>query len=68
MQANLEVVVANLEMVATVIQAYAENVARIASQADDESAHLDLWYMAQLLIDSSTEVRAQASAICATQC
>ncbi len=60
---QLETVVCDLEMLATVIQSHAERIARMAHHTDDEPQRLALWHKAKLLKDSSVEVRKQATAL-----
>jgi len=47
MRSNLELAIANLEMLATVIQSKAENVARLASVTTDEAHSVQLWGLAE---------------------
>ena len=60
---DLEQVIANLEMIAAVIEARAEQVGRLASQAPDDTQRLELWPLASELVDFSESLRKQASSI-----
>lgn len=60
---DLEQVIANLEMIAAVIEARAEHVGRLASQASDDIQRLELWPLASELVEFSESLRKQASSI-----